>query len=92
MEFTVRLTLLLALVITWTIAPELAVAQQTASAEGVGMTTAEFDEGDGAWTLWIGAAVIGAFGLLLVFLIRRFSFGSRQRPTNTDRSAADNRD
>ncbi|MGY6629455.1 MAG: hypothetical protein ACXIUL_00470 [Wenzhouxiangella sp.] len=91
MTLSLRLILLATVLVLGLLLPESAMLQ-SASAEGVGMTTAEFDEGGGSWAVWIGAAVIGVFGLALVFLIRRFSLGSRQRPIDTDKSAADNQD
>ena len=92
MNFLIRLSVISVVLITAVLLPESVAALPSVSAEGVGMTTAEFDEGGASWTLWIGAAAIGVVGLALVFMIRRFSLGSRQRPVDTDKSAANNKD
>lgn len=84
-----RLTRVFVLLVLLAFTPMLAFGQVDVAAESVSATAAEFDEDATSWAVWLGAAAIGVFGLVLVFLIRRFSFGSRQRPINTDRSAAD---
>ncbi len=92
MNLFFRLVPMILIALIWAVLPEAALALQAGGAENAGMPTAEFDEGSGSWAIWIGAVVIGVFGLALVFLIRRFSLGSRQRPVDTDKSAANNKD
>jgi hypothetical protein len=36
------------------------------------------------WKVWIGPIILGVFGLILLFVIRRFSLGGRNRPVRDD--------
>jgi NADH:ubiquinone oxidoreductase subunit 5 (subunit L)/multisubunit Na+/H+ antiporter MnhA subunit len=39
----------------------------------------EFDPEEATWTAWLGPIVLGIFGLILVFAIRRFTHANRRK-------------
>ena len=44
----------------------------------------DLNPAESTWQVWLGPIAIGVFALILAFLIRRFSMGSRNRPRDDD--------